>query len=101
MSLSTLKIPAAYYDEALAFCNERLAAQGKPPITELPAGRPQDADSCPCGRACDVRVYSDSWSWRELRHQTQGHPTRFVSFFDHNRAGVKYDVLPIRDGEPS
>lgn len=90
-------MPADIYDEALAFCNRRLAEEGKPPITELPAGMPADASSCPCATAVPgVRVYCVNWH-RSTSNCLQGDaPLRFVRFFDeHAQLGTL--TLPVRE----
>jgi len=98
--VNTLEVPADIYDEALAFCNERLREQGKPEITELPAGWSGQPRSCPCGRACNVWVGLTSWSPNEYRwEKSEGHPTRFVDYFDgHVPKGI--ETLPIRKEAP-
>jgi hypothetical protein len=100
-SIPTLAVPAPLYDEALAFCNARLAEDGKPPITELPPGEPRNGNSCPCGVACGVHVgrhnharrtvpsiFGEAWDW------IFGAPTAFTVFFDENATGI---TLPLRD----
>jgi hypothetical protein len=110
-SIPTLNVPAALYDEALAFCNARLAEQGKPAIETLPAGMPVDGKECPCGKACQGTVHVARESWCRVDSETRkaltgdikdGHPSRFVAYFDDNRNTVEgrvaYEpILPVRD----
>lgn len=91
----TLEVPADIYDEALAFCNVRLAEQDKPAITELPAGKRIDGFSCPCGKACGVYVSNTYWNHRGAPGTSYPNaPTRFVEFFDTYARGET--TLPIR-----
>ncbi len=107
-AIPTLAVPAPLYDEALAFCNARLAERGKPPIETLPAGVPRNAYECPCGKACGgkeiaVRLYD--WERRHFHRGGEfdyaetirdGHPTGFVTYFDSHIIGER-PVLPVRD----
>lgn len=111
--MTELRVPAVLYDEALAFCNARNAEDGRPAITELPPGKPGDASSCPCSRACQrIWVYNHDWfrleegqttitDWTKARRE--GAPVKFVRYFDdHEPRGsdgysLNQEVLPIRD----
>lgn len=109
-AVPTLAVPAPLYDEALAFCNARLAEQGKPAIDALPAGKRRNAFECPCGTACgeDRRIAVRAFEWeRRTYHATgelwlveeirEGHPGGFVSYFDTHVEDDDTRVLPIRD----
>ena len=104
--IPTLKVPRPIYDEALKFCNDRLRERGKPEITELPAGVPEDAASCPCANACGAEVWYDEWRWiGDDEFQKSAAPTGFTKFFDEHAIGILVDmgkrrsapVLPIPD----
>jgi hypothetical protein len=43
-------------DATLEWCNERRAEQGREPLTELPKGKREDPNSCPCGKATGLYV---------------------------------------------
>lgn len=99
-TIPTLAVPAPLYDEALAFCNARLAEQGKPAIETLPAGEPGMTRSCPCAHASGVRVGMTKWGRDDAPCLlSDGHPTGFVEFFD-NRAKPGVETLPLRDATP-
>ena len=98
---ATLKVPAAYYDEALAFCNARRAEKGLEPIAELPAGYAGMADSCPCASAAPgLHVWHSTWGFCVDPDYASGRyaPVKFVGFFD-NCAARGVLTLPIRDPE--
>jgi len=85
----TVDISAPAYDQALKFCNLRLAEKGMPAITELPAGRVGDPGSCPCAEACGVRVYTRDWYWpddtddqKSRSYRDDDMPQDFVWEFD-------------------
>lgn len=103
MHPTTFLVPAHHYDEALAFCNDRLAEQGKPPIIALPAGHPTDPTSCPCSVACGVEVGAITWRYgtdhlcsiiHDPAAHSKGHPTNFVRYFDTHAPRTL--CLPIR-----
>lgn len=106
--MKTVNISAAAYDEALAFCNARLAERGKPAITELPAGKAYNPTSCPCANTCDgqIKVYVEQW-WNvdSADDKKSGAPGSFVTEFDNACAEIiecslwypaNEDVLPVR-----
>jgi hypothetical protein len=96
---ATLDVPADIYDEALAFCNARLAEDGKPPIDALPAGKPGSPTSCPCGAATGAVVwFCGDWWWPGGLTQ-RGGPSRFTNFFDAN-APIHVLTLPVRVESP-
>lgn len=104
-----LKVPAAYYDEALAFCNARRKENGKRPIKKLPPGVPGDVRSCPCAKACvGISVGELTW-WNRISADADGSdldeispdafdgaPGDFVFYFDMHGAPLGLLVLPVR-----
>lgn len=56
-------IPEHLITATLGWCNEQRAIDGKPPLEELPAGRPYNVDSCPCGAATGLMV-TRTWAMR-------------------------------------
>lgn len=94
----TLLVPYKYYDEALAFCNARRAELNLEPVTALPAGYGSSSMSCPCANAVpNLIVEYTSWQFKgEDFFRTDGHPYKFVEFFD-NCVGRYKLTLPIRD----
>ena len=97
-----VRIPARYYDAALAFCNARLREAGKPSIKRLPAGQGGSEVSCPCARACRVSISVAEW-WKRgytpifLRSLPFGVRV-FVAQFD--RAAGLRRALPVRGVKP-
>ncbi len=43
----------------LAWCNERRVEKGMEPLADLPKGQLHKPDSCPCGKATGLKVFSD------------------------------------------
>ena len=74
----------AYVKEVLKWCNARRKEKGKKPLKKLPKGYPDDARSCPCGKATGLKVYR--LSYRDLDAGIFGRITksvrRFVDAFD-------------------
>ena len=94
--IATLRVPAKFYDEGLAFCNERLAESKRNPIKTLPAGYANDNSSCPCASATGVHVGDNRWSGPNDDWMSRmGAPISFVAYFDkHAKGGVL--TLPLR-----
>ncbi len=94
--IPTVNIPAAAYDEALAFCNARRAEFGRKPIKAMPPGLSADSGSCPCSRAAGpgLYVYGSTWHWGIGGSRHNG-PIAFVRAFD---SAVPVNVLtrPVR-----
>jgi hypothetical protein len=88
-----------YVAATLAWCNARRAENGEPPLNRLPSGRPQRADSCPCGAATGLRVYDRHFSSADVHKPyvaENGKPLprvvqRFVRAFDRGDL-PQYDV---------
>jgi hypothetical protein len=78
-----LIVPAAAYDEALAFCRERQTEAGLPLWDALPAGMRYDAEQCPCAQAVPgLRVFLTTWRIGTGLHRFAGSPRSFVEYFD-------------------
>lgn len=98
--IPTLAVPAALYDEALAFCNARLAEDGKPAVESLPPGFCRRIDSCPCASAApNVYVAGGGEWWRVpsvVAGIQTGGPLGFTRYFD-SHADEDVLTLPVRD----
>ena len=98
---ATLRVPAKFYDEALAFVNARRKEKKLRPIKALPAGKSQHSHSCPCAATCGAPIAVESrgfWWWRNgfvSLGNHRGGPTRFTNYFDDN-AKVGALTLPLR-----
>jgi len=97
----TVDITAKAYDQALLFCNKRLAEKGMPAITVLPPGQVGDPGSCPCAKACGARVYTRDWFWQGQPSRYDDMPVDFVAEFDRKGplGGINEPnpyVLPVR-----
>lgn len=92
-----LLVPAALYDEALAFCNARRAENNLEPITELPAGLAASYTECPCAKGIGDIWIAEHLYWIKSERGKPHGISQFVAFFDEN--AVK-DMLtkPVRDG---
>lgn len=69
--------------ETLAWCNDRRAEDGKPPLGKLPRGKRRAASSCPCGAATGWLVYGDGKAERGDKELNLPEGVRrFVAEFD-------------------
>src|SRR5690242_20111147 len=53
--------------EALAWCNEMRAEEGKRPLKKLPKGTRDDSKSCPCAKATGLRISHTRWETMDGR----------------------------------
>jgi hypothetical protein len=69
----------------LAWCNERRAEKGLPPLDDLPRGARRDLLSCPCGKATGLRVTSATYTDKTRRKPPKLLPSvvsDFIMAFD-------------------
>ena len=52
-------VPKKLIDATLRWCNKMRKKDGKKPLAKLPRGVPHDAQSCPCGTATGLLVYTE------------------------------------------
>lgn len=91
-----LFVPADIYDEALAFCNRRLAEAGLPQCDALPAGVPLNLRRCPCAQSVPgLCVAGIAW-WIHGGNKRGDGPSRFTAYFD-KHAEEYVLTLPVRD----